>query len=103
MKKKNNKTNTKIKSTLSIEDNEKILDFINNLHEFIRDINETGVDYITYKDVSTLHDKKEDMIKLFNFKMTTCYPKSGNPHADWYTGRVLANDKTAWHSEEDET
>lgn len=88
-----------IKTTITLEENKDILKLINQVNMIIRDIKESGVRHLTFKDIDDLEDYNDKIEELMKFKKQK---HESSEHPMWWADRVLPTDSEAWYREENE-
>ena len=83
-----------IKTNLNEDENKDILKLINQVNMIIRDIKESGVRYLTFKDIDDLEDYNNKIEELMKFKKQK---HESSEHPMWWSDRVLPTDKNAWY------
>jgi len=80
---------------------EEQLDFINKVSELIRDIGESGVEYITYKQINDIDRLKDKLVEHHNLKQQTYFnEQTKEKQRAWYSDYVRHDDPEAWNEKE---
>jgi len=87
-----------------IEISDELLDFVNVVKKLTDDINECGVDYITYKEVACISDGVNNLKEKFNLKPKFFVPEHGESKGKkvpcHWDGLVRPSHPEAWKGEE---
>tara|TARA_R100001530_G_scaffold100199_1_gene69624 strand:- start:196 stop:501 length:306 start_codon:yes stop_codon:yes gene_type:complete len=88
-----------IKTTITLEENKDILKLINQVSMIIRDVRESGVRHLTFKDIDDLEDFSDKVEELMKFKKQK---HESSEHPMWWADKVLPTDKNAWYQKEED-
>ena len=83
-----------IKTTITLEENKDILKLINQVNMIVRDVRESGVRHLTFKDIDDLEDFSDKVEEIMKFKKQK---HESSEHPMWWADKVLPTDKNAWY------
>jgi len=83
----------------TITDNQ--LEFINKVSELIRDVADTGVDYVTYKQVGDIDRLKDKLVEHHNLQHQSYFSNHSNKNERaWHSDYVRHDHPKAWKDED---
>ena len=83
-----------IKTNLNEDENKDILKLINQVNMILRDVRESGVRHLTFKDIDDLEDFSDKVEEIMKFKKQK---HESSEHPMWWADKVLPTDKNAWY------
>ena len=73
------------------------LEFINKVSELIRDVGESGVEYITYKQMSDIEKLKDELVEHHNLTHQSYFNEhTKKEERAWYSDYVRHDHPEAW-------
>ena len=92
------------KASVKNEISDDLLGFVNVVKKLVDDINECGVDFITYKEVTCISEGVDNLKKTFNLKPKFFVPEYGESKGKklpcYWHGFVRSSHPKAWKGED---